>query len=124
MKRRIYTDEEIKILKSNIFITDINYNRELVYDPIFKLWTIFMRLECPELTAKEIFERAGINTTILHPDLPRKRIKFWIYNYKKFGVKYFIPVDEPYTVNDKFKKQILDIVLRRLEQDERSSCEC
>ena len=124
MKRRIYTDEEIKILKSNIFITDINYKRELVYDPIFKLWTIFMRLECPELTAKEIFERAGINTTILHPDLPRKRIKFWIYNYKKFGVKYFIPVDEPYTVIDKFKKQILDIVLRRLEQDERSSFEC
>ncbi|MBO5184067.1 MAG: hypothetical protein J6B64_06740 [Bacilli bacterium] len=124
MKRRIYTDEEIKVLKSNIFITDINYKRELVYDPIFKLWTIFMRLECPELTAKEIFERAGINTTILHPDLPRKRIKFWIYNYKKFGVKYFIPVDEPYTLNDKFKKQILDIVLRRLEQDERSSCEC
>lgn len=124
MKRRIYTDEEIKILKSNVFITDINYKRELVYDPIFKLWTIFMRLECPELTAKEIFERAGINTTILHPDLPRKRIKFWIYNYKKFGVKYFIPVDEPYTLNDKFKKQILDIVLRRLEQDERSSCEC
>ena len=124
MKRRIYTDEEIKILKSNIFITDINYKRELVYDPIFKLWTIFMRLECPELTAKEIFERAGINTTILHPDLPRKRIKFGIYSYKKFGVKCFIPVDEPYTVNDKFKKQILDIVLRRLEQDERSSCEC
>lgn len=53
MKRRIYTDEEIKVLKSNIFITDINYKRELVYDPIFKLWTIFMRLECPELTAKE-----------------------------------------------------------------------
>ena len=23
MKRRIYTDEEIKVLKSNIFITDI-----------------------------------------------------------------------------------------------------
>ena len=32
MKRRIYTDEEIKVLKSNIFITDINYKRELVYD--------------------------------------------------------------------------------------------
>ena len=124
MKRRIYTDDEIKILKSNIFIQDINYKRELVYDPIYKLWTIFMRLECPELTAKDIFERAGINTTILHPDLPRKRIKFWIYNYKKFGVKYFIPEDQPYTVNDKFKKQIFDIVLRRLEQDERSSCEC
>ena len=124
MKRRIYTDDEIKILKSNIFIQDINYKRELVYDPIFKLWTIFMRLECLELTAKEIFERAGINTTILHPDLPRKRIKFWIYNYKKFGVKYFIPEDQPYTVNDKFKKQIFDIVLRRLEQDERSSFEC
>lgn len=31
MKRRIYTDDEIKILKSNIFIQDINYKRELVY---------------------------------------------------------------------------------------------
>ena len=124
MKRRIYTDDEIKILKSNIFIQDINYKRELVYDRICKLWTIVMRVECPELTAKEIFERAGINTTILHPDLPRKRIKFWIYNYKKFGVKYVIPEDQPYTVNDKFKKQIFDIVLRRLEQDERSSFEC
>ena len=121
MKRRIYTDDEIKILKNNIFILDVKYKRELVYDPIFKLWTIFMRLECPELTASEIFERAGINTKILHPDLPRKRIKFWIYNYKKFGIKYFIPVDESYTVSDNFKKQILDIVLRRLDKDDSDS---
>jgi hypothetical protein len=121
LKRRIYTDDEIKILKSNIFIKDVLYKRELVYDPIFKLWTIFMRLECPELTAQEIFKRAGLNTDILHPDLPRKRIKTWFYNYKKFGIKYFLPEDEPYTISDKFKKQLLDIVLRRLEEYERTS---
>lgn len=121
MKQRIYTNEEIKILKSNMFIKDIKYRRELVYDPIFKLWTIFMRLECPELTAKEIFERAGMNTNILHPDLPRRRINRWFFNYKKFGVKYFIPEDTSYTVSDKFMKQLLNVVLEKLKEHEEDS---
>lgn len=114
MKRRIYTDEEIKILKQNIFIEDVLYKRQLVYDPVFKIWTIFMRLERPELTAREIFERAGINTIILHRDLPQKRIKQWLDNYKKFGIKYFIPIDESYTISDNFKKKLLDIILERM----------
>lgn len=114
MKRRIYTDEEIKILKQNIFINDVLYKRQLVYDPIFKLWTIFMRLEKPELTAREIFKRAGINIVILHHDLPRRRISEWLTNYKKFGIGYFIPIDEPYTISDNFKKMLLDKILEKL----------
>lgn len=114
MKRRLYTDEEIKILKKNIFIDDILYKRQIVYDPVFKLWSIFMKLEKPELTAKEIFERAGINTMILHPSLPRNRIKEWLYNYKKFGIEYFISVDEVYTITNSFKKKILNILLERM----------
>lgn len=114
MKRRIYTDEEIKILKQNIFIDDVLYKRQLVYDPIFKLWTIFMRLEKPELTAREIFERAGVNTSILHHKLPQRRIKEWTDFYKKFGIGYFIPVDEPYTISDNFKKKLLDKILEKL----------
>ena len=114
MKRRLYTDDEIKILKENIFIDDVLYKRQLVYDPIFKLWSIFMKLEKPELTAKEIFERAGINTIILHPSLPRNRIKEWLNNYKKFGINYFIPINEPYTISNNFKKKLLDIILERV----------
>lgn len=121
MKRRIYTDDEIKILKSNIFIRDVKYKREIVYDPIFKLWSIFMRLERPDLTAKEIFERAGMNTSILHPDLPRRRINRWFFNYKKFGTEYFIPENTAYTVTDKFKQQVLKIVLEKLEEHEKNS---
>lgn len=116
MKRRIYTDDEVKILKQNIFIDDVLYKKQIVYDPVFKIWTIFMRLECPELTAREIFERADINTMILHKDLPRKRIREWLDNYKKFGIKYFIPVDEPYTISDKFKEKLLNVILEKLNR--------
>lgn len=114
MKTRIYTKEEIKILKQNNFILDVKYLRQIEYDPIFKLWCVYMKVEKPELTAREIFERAGIDTNILHPTLPRKRINEWVYSYKKFGKNYFIPEDEPYTINDSFKKQLLDIISKRL----------
>lgn len=116
MKRRIYTKEEIDLLKSNIFIYDVKYKRELVYDPVFKLWTIFMRKACPELTAREIFERAGINTSILHPALPRRRINEWDYNYQKFGVDYFLPSNTPYSINDSFREQLLNVVLEKLNE--------
>lgn len=130
MKVRLYTDEELKSLKQNMFIRDIKYRREIVYDPIFKLWTIMMRYDCPELSASEIFKRAGIDTTILHKDLPRKRIKDWLDNYYSFGVAYFLPEDSHYyTIRknkavcnelDDFKSQLLNCILKRLETHEES----
>ncbi|MEG0826691.1 MAG: hypothetical protein RR404_04410 [Bacilli bacterium] len=114
MKRRIYTKDEIDLLKKNIFIKQIKYNRELEYDPIFKLWTIMMRLECPELTAQEIFEKAGINILILHPELPRKRINYWFKCYKKFGIDYFLPEDKHYSITDDFKNKLLNCILEKL----------
>ena len=122
MKRRIYTDEEIKILKKSIFIKDVKYKRELVYDPIFKLWTVFMKMECPELTASEIFLKAGIDINILHRDLPKDRISDWMYAYNKFGVEYFIPENLPYKITDTFKKRILNVVLEKLESHEKNTC--
>lgn len=126
MKLRIYTDDEVKRLKSNIFIRSIKYKRELEYDPIFKLWTIMMRLDCPELTAREIFARAGIDVSILHRKLPQNRIREWISSYRKFGIKYFIPESEPYStisnkkellyIPDDMKKQLLEITLKRLRE--------
>jgi len=128
MKVRLYTDEEMKILKQNIFIRDIKYQREIVYDPIFKLWTIMMRLDCPELSAREIFERAGIDSTILHKNLPQRRIKEWYDNYYRFGLAYFLPEQSHYftirkkkkisnTIDD-FKSQLLNCVLQRLKYHE------
>lgn len=128
MKVRLYTDEEIKKLKQNMFIRDIRYRREIVYDPIFKLWTIMMRYDCPGLSAREIFERAGIDSSILHKDLPRKRIKDWVDNYYSFGVAYFLPEKSHYhTIRkkkqlcntfDDFKSQLLNCVLSRLKVHE------
>lgn len=114
MKIRIYTKEEIELFKQNPFVIDIKYLKQIEYDPIFKLWCIYMKLEKPELTAKEIFERAGFNTYILHPSLPRRRISEWMYNYKKFGKNYFLPENESYTINDPLKKQLLSIINKRI----------
>lgn len=114
MKRRIYTDIEIKTLKQNMFIYDVKYLRQIEYDPLFKLWCVYMKYNYPELTAQEIFERAGMNTKILHPSLPRRRISEWVYSYKKFGKNYFIPEDEPYTINDSFKNQLYKIINEEL----------
>ena len=123
MKIRIYTEIEIKELKNNIFIKDILYQRQIKYEPIFKLWTIMMRLEYPGLLAKEIFEIAGINTKILHPKLPQRRIKEWLDNYKKYGLNYFLPEESSYstlsTNNSKevdFKNGLYSYVIERLKR--------
>lgn len=126
MKVRLYTDNEIKKLKQCIFVRNIKYKREIEYDPIFKLWTIMMRYDMPELSAREIFARGGFDINILHKKLPQRRIKDWVDNYKKFGIRYFLPEDEYYqsityeknntVYYDTFKMQILDYVLRRLKE--------
>lgn len=127
MKLRYYTEEELNILNSNIFVNEVRYKREIVYDPIFKLWCVMMRLDKPELTGKQIFGRAGFDTSILHDNLPYRRISSWLKNYKRFGVNYFIPEYEPYHTKkkikkeitpDKFKLQILKCVLTRLKEIE------
>ena len=126
MKIRLYTDEEISKLKQSIFIKSVKYKRELEYEPIFKLWTIVLKHDYPELTAREIFARGGIDTNILHKKLPQRRIKEWIDNYKKFGIRYFLPENEYYSsINTKekdivhsndLKDQLMKFVLKRLKE--------
>ena len=101
MKKRIYTDNEIKKLKACLFVREIKRKCEIDYDPVFKLWTIMMRYEFPELTAREIFARAGFDIDILNNKLPQRRIKEWKDNYIKFGVSYFLPEDEVYKSKNK-----------------------
>lgn len=126
MKARLYTDNEIKILKQCIFVRNIKYKREIEYDPIFKLWTIMMRYDMPELSAREIFARGGFDVNILHKKLPQRRIKDWVDNYKRYGIRYFLPEDDYYQsityikdnklVYDSMKMQLLDYVLKRLKE--------
>ena len=54
MKVRLYTDEEINKLNNSIFVRSVKYKREIEYDPLFKLWTIVMKHDLPELSAREI----------------------------------------------------------------------
>lgn len=127
MKVHLYTDEEIKILKSNKYVLKVKYKREIEYDPLFKLWAIMMRLDCPELSAKEIFELGGFNTEILNSGLPQRRIRYWYLKYKKYGVNYFIE-NTPYSnINkiditkikkDDFKNYFMKYIIKRLEEIE------
>ena len=87
MKVRLYTDEEINKLNNSIFVRSVKYKREIEYDPLFKLWTIVMKHDLPELSAREIFARGGIDINIVHKKLPQRRIKEWMDNYKKFGMR-------------------------------------
>ena len=126
MKVRLYTDDEISKLKQNMFVRNIKYKREIEYDPIFKLWSIMMRLKFPELSAREIFERGGFETKILHNKLPQRRIKEWLDNYKRFGLRYFLLENEHYysisknIVNsqepDAFKLKLLKRILENLKE--------
>ena len=125
MKARIYTNEELEILKKNMFVKEVRFKREIIYDPVFKLWSIMMRLYEPQLSAKEIFSRGGFDTTILSDRIPIDRIREWLNRYMKYGVKYFIPKDESYSsigskmFNDKnqeFKDALLKCILKKLEE--------
>lgn len=126
MKVRLYTNEEIKTLEQNMFVRSIKYKREIEYDPLFKLWCIVMKYDKPDLSAREIFSRGGFDVNILNKSLPRRRINDWMYNYKKFGIRYFFPEDEYYQsittikkkkiVYDTVKMQLMDYVLKRLKE--------
>ncbi len=125
MKLRYYTDAEIKEIKSNMFVSDVLYKRRIEYDNIFKLWCVMMRLKFPELTGKQIFQRAGFDISILHDYLPYRRIGEWVKSYKKFGLNYFLPEGEPYHSKDVkhikkkpdiFKLKLLKEVLKELKK--------
>ena len=126
MKVRLYTDREISKLKQNMFVRNIKYKREIEYDPIFKLWSVMMRLKFPELSAKEIFARGGFDIEVLNNKLPQRRIKEWLDNYNRFGVAYFLPEDAYYqTINskpikknniDNFKLKLLKTTLQNLKE--------
>ena len=113
-KKRIYTNYEINELKKCKFVENIKYGNHIEYNPLFNLWCVMMRIEKQELSAREIFERGGMNIDILSRDLPRKRIKEWVYNYERYGAEYFLSQKDFYTISDKFEQQLYKILEDRL----------
>lgn len=95
MRKHLYTDEEIKILSDNAFILDIKGKSSIEYDPLFKLWAVILKIKCPYLTSKDIFELGGFDTSILNPRLPQRRIHDWHVNFNRYGMDYFT-CDNPY----------------------------
>lgn len=89
-KIRVYNDEEIKILLSNINVESIKNKSQIVYRGEFKLWAVKEKLSHSEKTAREIFESGGFDMKILDDRTPQKRLNSWIKKYQKFGEDYFI----------------------------------
>ena len=124
MRKRIYTDKEIEKLKQNPFILDIKYKREICYDPIFKLWSVLMKKQHHELSAKDIFLIAKFDMNILHYKLPQRRILDWTSNFNKFGIWYFISQDcyssfeKQYDSKEEFRKWINNYIGKRINDYE------
>jgi len=127
MKTRLYTEEEIKQLTSNIFVKEVKYKREISYYPVFKLWCVMMKLKYPYLSAREIFSLGGFNINILHKKLPQRRIREWCDNYRKFGIDYFIINKHYFSLSnqkDKEKNKIirdklLDLINEKMKEFEK-----
>ena len=110
-----YSYEELTKLKKNTYIVDVKYDREIHYEPVFKLWTVFMRLSHPELPAKEIFEIAGIDTSILNNDLPRRNIHNWCEMYIEYGREYFLNKMN-YTIYNPFFYELSKNILSEIKK--------
>jgi hypothetical protein len=101
-----YTTDEIKRLEKSQFIRKVKYKKEIEYEPVFELWTVYMRLLKPEMSSKMIFQTAGIDTSILNPDLPRRNIHLWLDKYVNYGIKYFTDKMEYILLEDTFNYEL------------------
>lgn len=126
MKVRLYTGK-------SCFMTIVHnlnngsYSISLLYLTLLTKIELFnLLISSSVLSAREIFARGGIDINIVHKKLPQRRIKEWMDNYKKFGIRYFLPEDEyyqsiTYEKNNKvhydtMKMQLMDFVLKRLKE--------
>ena len=94
MKVRLYIDDEIAKLKQSVFVRNVKYKRELEYEPLFKLWTIMMKHDFPELSAREIFAREANVSRIIFSLIPwaeRSLRSFWNSIMTSFRQPYSVP---------------------------------
>lgn len=94
MRIRTYNDEELKELIKNPNVLMIKNKSRIEYKNTFKYWAVMQKIKYPEKTAREIFENAGFNMNILSLRIPQRRISYWLEQYKKFGIDYFLYKNE------------------------------
>lgn len=88
-KIRVYNNNEINILLNNINVERIKNKSQIVYKNEFKLWAVKMKINNPEMTAREIFSLGGFDMNVLDEQTPQKRLSSWLKRYKMFGEDYF-----------------------------------
>ncbi|MDD4188228.1 MAG: hypothetical protein PHX04_05700, partial [Bacilli bacterium] len=65
MKTRGYTEAEIQILNKNKNVIMVKYGKQIEYKNSFKNWAVLQSLNHPEMSAIQIFEKAGFNRNII-----------------------------------------------------------
>lgn len=98
---RIFNENEKKKLLENPNILGIKYEKEIIYSNHFKLWAVEEKLKYPYKTARQIFEEANFDMSILDERTPQRRLNFWIKKYKKFGIEYFQDFSNKYFYKSK-----------------------
>jgi hypothetical protein len=83
MSKRIFTKEQIEILKSNINVKNCS-ERSILYSRDFKIKAVKQYEE--GLTGREIFDLAGFDLKIIEKDTPKGCLKRWNKIYKKKGI--------------------------------------
>ena len=99
---RVYTDNEIKRLIQSGNVLTIKNKSQIVYKKEFKLWAVYEKISHPEKTARQIFEDAGFDMSVLDSSTPQKRIYSWMKKHKMYGKEYFIEKNK-YTYSSNYK---------------------
>ena len=72
---KIYTKEQVARLLMNPNVETIRYSSRIEYTEEFKKWAVMERVNHPELSAIQIFEKAGFTRDIISSDINTFEIK-------------------------------------------------
>lgn len=83
MSKIKYTQEQINKLNSNPNVIMIKYGRQIEYKPFFKRWAVIQSLTYPDMSANQIFEKAGFDISIIGSRVADSRIRSWKEKFYK-----------------------------------------
>lgn len=78
-----YTKEQIVILLSNPNVVNVKYGSQIEYKEGFKRWAVDTSLKHPEVSAMQIFRKAGFDESVITSSKARSRINYWKKSYAK-----------------------------------------
>ncbi|MDD4188393.1 MAG: hypothetical protein PHX04_06565, partial [Bacilli bacterium] len=72
-----------QILNKNKNVIMVKYGKQIEYKNSFKNWAVLQSLNHPEMSAIQLFEKAGFNRNIIRSRSAESRIRYWKGNYFK-----------------------------------------